>query len=97
MICPVCEKEGKKSIVRNGLSKRTLAFCPPYFDHDGNRHHHDRNNQETRYSCSEGHRFTVTYRGTCGCGWSVSNRKTYVGKELVREEQWNSGWAEVPE
>lgn len=60
IICPQCEKEGKKSKVRDGGSSSTMVYYVPYYDEDGEYHHHDSNSRNTNYSCHYGHTWSVT-------------------------------------
>lgn len=73
IICPECKKSGLKSIVRVGMSMSTAASCRPWYDEDGNYHHHDTNRTDTEMTCSNGH--TFAHRDdprecpTCGQWW----------------------------
>lgn len=58
--CPVCVSEGKRSEVYEGMSSGTLLATHSYYDADGKHHYVDPNIVTTRYSCSRGHRFTVS-------------------------------------
>lgn len=69
MKCPQCVKEGKKSKVYPGVSMTTAMWCPPFYDEEGNYHHHDSNVTTTEYSCSNGHKWTEKTSGSCWCGW----------------------------
>lgn len=55
--CPICQKEGKKSTVRQTGAYSTLAYCGNgFYDEDGNFHPPRDCNQTTfSYSCSNGH------------------------------------------
>jgi hypothetical protein len=46
MKCPVCEKENLKSRVYPGVSMRTLVYCTPYYDEDGNYQHMSETSQK---------------------------------------------------
>lgn len=74
MICPQCRDAGEKSCVTEGPSMRTLMYCPPFFDEEGKRHTHDSNTSRTDYSCSRGHRWTETSKGSCWCGWPTEHK-----------------------
>jgi hypothetical protein len=70
MKCPECVEAGKKSRVTPGLTAVTDMYCPPYYDEEGVRHHHDLNARTTNYSCSNGHRWVETTQAECGsCDW----------------------------
>ena len=72
LICPECKKEGKKSRVYPGASTTTLMYCAPYYDEDGEYHHHDSNWHDTDYRCSEGHRWSERTPSKCPnpkCDW----------------------------
>lgn len=69
MICPECQKEGKKSMVYPGVSSTTLMYCAPFYDEKGEFHNHDSNITTTPYSCSNGHEWTEKSSGSCWCGW----------------------------
>ena len=70
MKCPVCVKEDKRSKVYGGVGMTTAAYYEPFYDEDGEYHHHDSNAHTAQYRCSNGHKFTVTTRGKCWCGWT---------------------------
>lgn len=65
MKCPRCVGEGKRSQVYAGGGFSTLVACQPFYDEDGIYHSHDLNTQTWNYSCSNGHRWTVS--GTSKC------------------------------
>jgi len=67
--CPKCHKQGLESEVLTGLSESTAAYCPVFYDEEGKMHSHDRNIHKTKYSCSNGHRWTEKVSGICWCGW----------------------------
>jgi hypothetical protein len=72
MICKECESKGEKSVIFEGGTMTTLAFCPPYYE-DGVRHHHDGNWCSDEFSCSNGHHWcSEKYQKPCpaeGCEW----------------------------
>lgn len=70
MKCPACTSEGKRSRVYPGVSSSTLMWCAPFYDEDGRYHHHDMNTTTTSFSCSKGHRWIESAKGSCSCGWS---------------------------
>ena len=63
MVCPKCKEEGRKSTLTGGMT--TSMNYPNYYDVDGNYHHHDLNTTTTHYKCSNGHKLTVSKKGTC--------------------------------
>lgn len=72
MICEMCKEAGDKSTVTPGGSSTTLMYCSPYYDEDGNYHHHDSNKTKTFYKCSKGHSWSETRGNSCWCGWKNS-------------------------
>jgi len=76
MICPECKKQGLKSMVFPGSSSTTLMYCQPFYDPEGQYHHHDSNITTTEYECSNGHQWTEKTSGTCWCGWP-NNKKEH--------------------
>lgn len=77
MKCPQCVKQGKKSKVYIGMSSRTAAYCPPFYDEDGVYHLHDSNITHTDYRCSNRHGWTEreerTPCPTCGNWWEEAS------------------------
>lgn len=69
MKCPTCESEGRTSYVYPGGMTVTAMYCPSFYDEDGRYHNHDSNISTARYSCSNGHAWTVSTTGSCWCGW----------------------------
>lgn len=70
MKCPECVKEGKTSIVLDPGYGVTTAMCVhAYWDEDGKRHVHNPNTRTVHYSCSNGHDWVDSRRGSCWCGW----------------------------
>jgi hypothetical protein len=69
MICQECKTEGKKSRVYEGPSSTTCMYSPPFYDEDGKHHDHDPNTSTTSFSCSNGHKWSESSRGSCWCGW----------------------------
>jgi len=72
MICQQCKDEDKKSNVYEGYGTVTAMYCPPYYDEEGKKHHHDLNTWTINYSCSNGHDWSVKSSGQCWCGWGKS-------------------------
>lgn len=74
MICPKCKKKGLKSRVFPGTGTTTLMYCQPFYDEQGQYHHHDSNVNTMEYECSNGHHWTEQASGECWCGWP-NNKK----------------------
>ena len=75
MKCSECKKQGLKSKVTPGVGLRTAMHCFPFYDEEGNYHHHDVNVTTTRYSCSNGHKWTARKKEPCphdGCDWNLT-------------------------
>jgi hypothetical protein len=74
MICHYCAEEGEKSVLypsQGGAT--TLLGCPPYYDEDGEYHHHDSNATSNAHQCSRGHYFVRVTYDSCPaktCSWS---------------------------
>ena len=58
LLCPTCQKEGKRSQVQIGTTTCTLMAPSQYYDEDGKYSYKDLNTCTTRYRCSNGHSFT---------------------------------------
>jgi hypothetical protein len=72
MICKLCADGGKTSKVFPIGSMTTLMSCMPYYDENGEIHHHDRNIITTSYRCSNGHMWEENSKKecpTCGPMW----------------------------
>lgn len=74
MICPECKKQGLKSKVYPSMSWTTAMYFPPFYDEEGNLHHHDGNTTTTDYHCSNGHEWVENHEGKCWCGWDGDKR-----------------------
>jgi len=86
MLCPKCQEENKKSKVYNGCTFCTAVYYRPYYDEEGTYHNHDANKRTTSYSCSNGHRFSVTDYGSCRCGWGGGEVKTEIQEPFSVKE-----------
>lgn len=76
MKCQTCVRDGLKSTVELRAGFSTLALPHSYHDPAGAFHSHDPNYREERYSCSEGHAWSIrTYPVCPQCGWCVSPDK----------------------
>jgi hypothetical protein len=75
MKCRECVKEGKTSRLYGGDSCFTTCMrTQHYYDESGTEHIHDPNGSTYTYSCSEGHRYSVTTYSPCPqitCEWNV--------------------------
>lgn len=69
MICEECQKLNKKSTIAIGNSMMTAVYYTPFYDENGKYHNHDNNKKTTSYSCSNGHKWSVSNWGSCWCGW----------------------------
>jgi len=78
MICPVCKKKGLSCIVSVHGGSQTLIYSEPYYDEEENWHYHDPNTTTSNYSCSNGHRWSVTVGGSCWCGWKGKGTKMEI-------------------
>ncbi len=65
MICQKCKEEGKESRVQSSGAMSTLLASFPYYDEQGRYHSHNPNRVSNSYSCSNGHKFTITGRDKC--------------------------------
>ena len=75
MICATCKATNQTSRVFTRGGSTTAAHYQPFYDEDGNYHHHDGNVRTASYECSNGHRWTEQSTGSCWCGWP--NKKDY--------------------
>jgi hypothetical protein len=74
VICPICEKEGRKSTVMQSASTTTLVATVQTFDEAGNaRPYRDPNTTTTTYTCSNGHSFSRSLGGAPSFRPSESN------------------------
>lgn len=79
MFCPVCQEKNLKSSVYGGPTMQTLVNCMPYYDEDGNYHFHDRNISTSYYSCSLGHRWSVSNKAICpSCDYGHDSNKIVI-------------------
>ena len=79
MICPECQKEGKKSCVH---TDNVIARCAVHYrydnfrDEEGKEHIHDYEPRWTDYKCSNGHEFRRDHNRVCPtCGWVLGMDK----------------------
>lgn len=94
VVCPACDFAGQKSMVYVGGAVTTLAHCPPFYDEDGCRHHHDSNKTTEDRSCSNGHRWSVVLSPRrCWCGWpdDARNVPTKEERPMASEGGWKTG------
>ena len=68
--CPTCVQQLLRSTVHEGTSKSTAVYCPPFYDEEGRRHHHDANRRSRSFRCSNGHSWIDHKPNTCWCGWA---------------------------
>lgn len=70
--CSQCVAEGEKSTVHmHGGGSTTLMYFSPFYDEDGQYHHHDGNRTTQTGRCSRGHTIVVVTTGACWCGWKA--------------------------
>lgn len=70
MICPECQKEGKKSKVWQGSTVMTAMYSDSYWDENGKEHIHNPNDRATEYRCSKNHQWHITRKNKCpSCNW----------------------------
>lgn len=86
MKCPVCIEKGLKSSVYPGGGSCTAMYCAPYYDKDGKYHNHDMNTSTFGYSCSRGHRWSVSSNGSCpSCDFGHnSERISIISDEEIK-------------
>jgi len=66
MICPFCEKEGKKSTLYSGGCRTTLMGGNfSYYDEEGAYHYHNPNRITSAYECSNKHLFETKSTKHC--------------------------------
>lgn len=70
VICPVCQKENKKSKVYYKGKSTDLMGCPEFYDTEGNWYYHDINRKVSVYECTNGHAWGVTEFDQCWCGFN---------------------------
>lgn len=66
--CVTCVEQGLRSRLFVGGTSSTLMGVDYYYDEEGEMHNHDPNWRSTRYSCSLGHKFTVSRKLRCPAG-----------------------------
>lgn len=70
VVCSACLAARVDSVVTPALTSASTAFVPRVFhDAQGREHVHDPNTSTRRYSCDKGHRWAVTTKKPCWCGW----------------------------
>jgi len=86
VICPACQREGRKSKVYSMGSARTMLGWNTYHDEEGVYHSHDPNEVKTGYRCENGHMFDVIWRAECpNCDYG---REKPEVKELGVDEKY---------
>lgn len=66
MKCPVCEREGLKSVITGGSYCTTTAMgWDSYWDEDGKYHSHDPNWRCQNLQCSQGHSLFRRWKTPC--------------------------------
>ena len=72
IICEQCASQNLKSKVFPGGVTNTLMYFKPYYDEEGNYHHHDTNKVKMFFSCSNLHKWDKTLVNECpneNCDW----------------------------
>lgn len=83
MKCSVCQEKGIKSNVYPGASFSTAMGFTPYYDENGKYHLHDMNTMSTSYSCSLGHRWSVSRKGSCpSCDFGSDSKKITIQNDV---------------
>lgn len=78
MICPECESQGLKSILRrdDAFFQSAIYRLEYYWDEDGNYHNHDDAPNICFWYCSNGHKLkSVYYRPCPECGYIAGETK----------------------
>ena len=65
MKCPDCVDLDQKSKVYPKGGSTTLMGWDPYYDEDGSYHSHDPNHHTQSFSCSYGHKWSVSGLKKC--------------------------------
>ena len=59
-----------------------MVYYKPYYDEDGNYHHHDGNKHIMRYSCSKGHIWSErTFKKCPSCNYGNKLPEITIKKE----------------
>ena len=72
MRCPTCVDQDRTSRVYPRGASKTLMYFSPYYDEEGEYHHHDNNTVTESFRCSNGHEWTAERRDPCPnpkCTW----------------------------
>lgn len=90
--CPVCQDKNLKSMVYPGHGFSTAMYCQPYYDEDGNYHHHDLNTHSFSYKCSLGHSWKVISGNKCpNCDFGHDDEIQVINDEEVKPTQTING------
>jgi hypothetical protein len=65
--CDQCVAEGVTSRLYSKGSTATCMGFEAYYDEDGQYHRHDPNRHSDYFECSNGHKFSRTYKMPCPC------------------------------
>lgn len=65
MRCPKCITENRRSTIRQVEVPQTHLPADKYYDEEGLAHSHDPNPTVIRYTCSNGHTWTVKSFTSC--------------------------------
>lgn len=104
--CPMCEKEGRRSLFRiDKYGSKTLMDSPwvDFYDENGNFHTHDPNWTMRGAACSNGHYMQVKTKDPCAyarCNWNMSTGvlKPHIVGEGTMEtfDDWGDPFANLP-
>lgn len=72
LLCPVCQTEGRTSVVREKASVEVKGPVDKYYDEDGAYHFHDPSYIRREYECDQHHRWDrIECVSKCWCGWKA--------------------------
>lgn len=66
MKCPVCVREGKKSVLYEGFMSSTCGAVQNFYDEEGRSHFHNPNANCSNFNCSNGHQLSYVRASRCG-------------------------------
>jgi len=79
--CAICEKEGTFSTLHpSSFYRTTLTGTKEYYDEQGKYHVHSNNTRTQDFTCSKGHRYEVSSKQECWCGWGSNRQEIKVSE-----------------
>jgi len=80
--CPNCKSKDVDSEITT-----TTMHCSSFFDNEGNKHDHDRNSRNIRFTCNVCKtKWIEKDPYTCWCGWIQGNEKSgYQGERFNKQ------------